>query len=327
MNGSNGQTMQSLFALTNKLIDYAGLFPPAKLNLAQAFNNYLMYRMGNYWWMLNKFLITAKQLPELTKLMSKMDTVNDGFPVPFSIIGSSGNDEKTFLRNLKSDIKLINDFLQTNSGSSSVNTFEVRLPEKILEETSISSLVELMSEVSDEFIYSSENEMMVFYEASSKENFNDVITSVAEAVSNLNGMAGFKLRTGGAEQSAFPSPEEVAYAIIACCEYSIPMKCTAGLHHPIRHFNKKEKVNMHGFLNVFCGGVLAHTCDLDEHELAQVLNDDNAGSFEFADDEFVWKDYDVSNREIKDAREQLMISFGSCSFDEPISDLKTLELL
>lgn len=49
---------------------------------------------------------------------------------------------------------------------------------------------------------------------------------------------GFKLRTGGVTSDAFPTTEQVAWAIMQTREAGVPLKCTAGLHHPIRHFNQ-----------------------------------------------------------------------------------------
>ena len=47
---------QSLRALLTGVIDYAGLFPPAKLPMDQALSNYLRYRDGPDAWMLGNFV-------------------------------------------------------------------------------------------------------------------------------------------------------------------------------------------------------------------------------------------------------------------------------
>jgi coenzyme F420-reducing hydrogenase gamma subunit len=67
--------------------------------------------------------------------------------------------------------------------------------------------------------------------------------------------------------------------------------------------------------------------NLDEQELLEVLNDEDPYEFVFTESGIQWKDEEVSNAQIKEAREKFMISYGSCSFDEPIDDLKTMELL
>jgi hypothetical protein len=105
------------------------------------------------------------------------------------------------------------------------------------------------------------------------------------------------------------------------------MKCTAGLHHPVKHFNESVNTHMHGFLNVFGAGILAYASGLDESEIIEVLNDDDPDEFMFNENGFEWNEIEVTNEEIREARNKLMVSYGSCSFDEPVDDLKLLELI
>ena len=50
------------------IIDYAGLFPPAKLPMEEAFANYLRYRSGAMSWMLSRFICPARRLEEVQVL-------------------------------------------------------------------------------------------------------------------------------------------------------------------------------------------------------------------------------------------------------------------
>lgn len=77
-------------ALLEGLIDYAGLFPPAGLDVARATSNYARYRSGSKAFMLGRFVCPAPKLPELLELMS-------GPPWPVSVI-LSGPDDLDFLR-------------------------------------------------------------------------------------------------------------------------------------------------------------------------------------------------------------------------------------
>lgn len=77
-------TPKSLEALLKRLIDYAGLFPPASLPLDQAFKNFIEYTSGDYNWMLSNFIIPAKKLDELTQLIQGANTAG---PLRFSISG------------------------------------------------------------------------------------------------------------------------------------------------------------------------------------------------------------------------------------------------
>ena len=68
----------------------------------------------------------------------------------------------------------------------------------------------------------------------------------------------FKLRCGGLEAAAFPSPEQVAFTLDTCRSAGVPLKFTAGLHHPLRHLDPGLQTPMHGFVNVLAAGALAH---------------------------------------------------------------------
>jgi hypothetical protein len=142
---------------------------------------------------------------------------------------------------------------------------------------------------------------------------------------------GFKLRCGGLNADAFPPAEQIAFAIVRCRDANVPFKATAGLHHPIRRYRDEVKAKMHGFLNVFGGGVLANANWLSVAQLQDIILDENAEHFTFDDEGFNWRDgrqsYHASLDQIKTARLQLMHSFGSCSFDEPREDLRAMGLL
>ena len=84
---------------------------------------------------------------------------------------------------------------------------------------------------------------------------------------------------------------------------------------------------MHGFVNVFGAGVIAMRHNISDYGLKEILSDENPDNFVFTDEYFSWKDWKINIDEINLARKDLMISFGSCSFDEPVEDLKNLNLL
>lgn len=324
MSENNKKPAASLKNFTNKIIDYAGLFPPASLSLAQAFHNYVFYMQGEYKWMLGKFIIPAAKLGELTELMNDMKITGT---VPFSVLGSGGDTVEKFNSSLNIDLKSITDFVSANGKTVSVDAFEVRLPKELIAQEDNDDMLDLMIEVSDKLEKTTGKEIPVFYEANLDETYESIIVRVVETIASLNKNCGYKLRTGGVEPTAFPAAEVIAFAIMSCCEFGVAMKCTAGLHHPVRHYNEGVKSYMHGFLNIFGAGILAAVSDFDEEELLEIINDEDPYEFIFKENGFEWNETEVPNEEIIEAREKFMISYGSCSFDEPIDDLKTLELL
>lgn len=323
MTADHSKPIESLKEFCGNIIDYAGLFPPASLELGQAFHNFVFYRQGEYRWMLGKFIIPVKRLAELGSLLDDMTI--DG-SVPLSILGSSSENVNEFYSLFKSDIAIINEFKSKYSGTVTIDAFEVRLPSDIFKDNDNTELQKLMGSISDSLENTLGKKIPVFYEVTLTKEYEAEIIRTVETIGALNNGSGYKLRTGGIEASAFPEPEVIAFAIMTCCEFDVPMKCTAGLHHPIRHYNEEVKSNMHGFMNVFAAGILAYTSNLDEAEIIEVLTDEDPYEFMFTESGFTWDENEITNSEIKSAREKFMLSYGSCSFDEPIDDLKAMEL-
>ena len=153
------------------------------------------------------------------------------------------------------------------------------------------------------------------------------IALLAEHNSSAEGCPfGYKLRTGGVTADAFPASPQIARALVTAANAHVPIKFTAGLHHPIRQFRDEVKTKMHGFLNVLGAALLATEDDWDEQQTSEMLEDENAGSFLFGDDSFTWREWKITTDQIK-ARRKLVTSFGSCSFNEPREDLRALKLL
>lgn len=313
----------SLKNFCSKMIDYAGLFPPASLELGQAFHNFVFYRQGEFKWMLGKFIIPVSKLSALGGILDEMKI--EGI-MPLSVLGSGGESISEFNNNFSSDIKKIQAFNIKYSTVISIDAFEVRLPKALFEKDDNDEMLDLIISVTAELEASLGKEVPVFYEVTLSEDYEEEIIRAVETIASLDKGCGYKLRTGGTEPAAFPEPAVIAFAIMTCCEFNVPMKCTAGLHHPIRHYNEEVKANMHGFMNVFAAGILAYTNNLDEEELLEVLSDDDPFEFVFGDSGFVWNELEVSNLQITEARDKFMLSYGSCSFDDPIEDLKTMEL-
>jgi hypothetical protein len=132
-----------------------------------------------------------------------------------------------------------------------------------------------------------------------------------------------KIRTGGVSAETFPPVEDVATFIRACRQKKIPFKATAGLHHPIRcakpfTYEAGSPVGtMHGFVNVFLAAAMPGSA-------SQILREENARAFGFDDGGIWFRDLRVTTEELERVRKQSAISFGSCSFEEPIEDLKAL---
>ena len=130
-----------------------------------------------------------------------------------------------------------------------------------------------------------------------------------------------KFRTGGITAEAFPPAETIAAFLRGCSERGIPFKATAGLHHPIRcvrpltYEANAPTGRMHGFLNVFIAAAMPEFA-------TQILQEDNPRAFGFDDAGLWWHDLRVTCEELVRVREDFAISFGSCSFEEPLREIQ-----
>lgn len=135
-----------------------------------------------------------------------------------------------------------------------------------------------------------------------------------------------KIRTGGVTPDAIPTAETVAEHIEACADCELPFKATAGLHHAIRAshaltYRPDAPVEtMHGFVNLLLAAAFAWHGDRD---LLPVLSETDAAAFSF-DERAHWRDRSLSREEVEAARRDFIHSFGSCSFEEPVADLREL---
>jgi hypothetical protein len=155
--------------------------------------------------------------------------------------------------------------------------------------------------------------VQAFWELAPGRGLRGAVAAVREA------RAGAKIRCGGA--TAAPPVEAVAEFIAACRDAGVPFKATAGLHHAIR------AGDAHGFLNVLAGAVFAYTDGLSADELVRVLGEEDPAAFTLDTDRFTVGGRGVHAEQIAEARRDLFVAYGSCSFDEPVEDLVALGML
>ena len=136
-------------------------------------------------------------------------------------------------------------------------------------------------------------EVETYFELVFDDGWRDNVPAAIGAVAAIGGRV--KLRCGGA---AIPSVEQVGLVIACCREAGVPFKATAGLHHPVRRGEE------HGFLNLLAAatGPLAR--------LEEVLAEEDASALE-----------------VSEGGREAFVSFGSCSWSEPVDGLRELGML
>lgn len=243
-----------------------------------------------------------------------MDLISANAPLEISALGVKNPTVENFRAELKTTLAQIKAFNAKWGALGAVKSVEIVLPDKI-SETASTRLLEPHG-------FEAATGLSLFVEIPFNSQWSNTLPHVLDACARQR--VGFKLRTGGIAASAFPTSLRVADAILGCSARNVPLKCTAGLHHPLRRYDASVQTEMYGFVNVFAAAILAHTHGLDAATVQAVLEDTDAKNFCWSADEFAWRALRVTTAEIVRARQDLILSFGSCSFDEPREELYAL---
>jgi len=300
----------SLETLLAKSIDYAGMFPPCSLALEPAVQNQAQYVHSPEAWMLNTFVLPIEQFDAAKQLLSLFDPAH---PLRVAALGPKTVDGNAFLDALEDADAAIRSFSRYDVDLISVGHLEMFLPHDV----DLALLKEARSIIGD---------LPVFWEAPPG-RAEQTIGLLAEHNSDEDAATfGYKLRTGGVTPDAFPTSAQIAAALVTPATHQLPIKFTAGLHHPVRQFRDEVKTKMHGFLNVLGAAVLAAEHRWDAHQTAMMLEDENSDSFSFNEEFFAWREWKIHIERLE-YRRKFVASFGSCSFDEPREDLRALGFL
>jgi hypothetical protein len=249
------QVPESLRTLLTNLIDYAGLYPPAALELPAALDNYRRYLASPESWMLNRLVLPASKLSDVD--------LGQNWHVTLLVENEPGG------------------------LPAQVETLETKQASKL-----------------------------------------SLPTYCEAPLDRINGSFA-KVRTGGLTTDAVPMPSEIAEFLCQAAERRVPFKATAGLHHPIRadhpltYSPDSPHAILHGFINVFVAAAFAWHGN-DRGAVIGVLHECDPESFDFSDDILTWRGRSLTTSQIAAARREFAHSFGSCSFEEPVADLRAL---
>jgi len=299
---SDQKIKDSLHTLIAGIVDYAGLYPPSQLPMAEAVANYAAYLKSDYKWMLGRFVVSVARLDEFTA--SAKGSFEEGTDVwKLSVLAAEDIDET---------VRQIESFNLRWAGKAVIDALEVKAKN--------------VSEIENINAHLPEN-LTTYFELPLDEDLSDSVIALALAKRRA------KIRMGGITPDAFPAVEKITRFMRLCLAANVPFKCTAGLHHPLRCLKPLTYApdaptgRMNGFLNVFLAAAFlqqGYTPKL----IYALLKDERADSFSFRDDGVLWQqEYFVQTAQLKFLRERSVISFGSCSFVEPIDDLKEIGLL
>ncbi len=299
---ANSLPKESLRVLLSEIIDYAGLFPPSQLAMNEAVANYAGYKKSEYNWMLGRFIVPAARLEEFTD--SAKDLFSGGADI-WKLSVLAGED-------IYETVGEIENFNREYAPFAVCDALEIK--------AETGARVEQIAE-------SLPPHLNTYFEIPIDGNLADSITAIAICGHRA------KIRTGGVVEKAFPSAAQITRFMRTCLAANVPFKATAGLHHPLRcrkplsYEKDAETGAMHGFLNVFLAAAFLLR-GFKPDALRELFEDEKADDFRFENDGTYWREtHFVSTAHLKILRAKNLISFGSCSFDEPIEDLRELGFL
>jgi len=289
-------------SLLASIVDYAGLFPPAGLDMRAAVQNYSAYSAGEFAWLLGRFIVPVARLAEFESVAYPHEPNSESGRQAWRLSALAGS-------NCVADSAAIADFNRRHA-SLVIDTIELKAP-------NADEIAHAMRLVPPGVCAYIEVPM------SSDESLLAAARSTG---------ARMKVRTGGVTPQAFPTCAEFAGFIVRSAAVGVPFKATAGLHHPIRaehrltYADDSPRSTMHGFLNVFlaAAGVRA---GMTAEQATRLLDETLPDAFRFDDDGASWKGHRWSTGQLRATRQEFAISFGSCSFQEPIDDLSAIGLL
>src|SRR5271156_1999183 len=287
--------MSVIRALIAGMIDYAGLFPPAALDMKTVVRNYAQYADGEESWALGRLIVPVSRLSEFTDAFNEVCCDEREKAWLLSVLGS--NDP------IDNEARIAG-FTQ---GAALIDTIELKTEELELAERLLSELPESLTA----------------YIEFSPEKTSEMLPVLASHGARA------KIRMGGVTPGSFPQSATVARFMIGCADAQVPFKATAGLHHPVRGIHPltydadSQSETMHGFVNVFLGAALAWL-GKEEELIVATLNEESPQAFQFTEDTVRWHGNALTAGQIGSMRRDFGIDFGSCSFVEPIEELKAL---
>jgi hypothetical protein len=284
-------------------IDYAGLFPPAALDMATAVRRYAEHHAGPDSWALGRFVVPAARLPELERQAEALSPRTPAGPWRLSVLlGAAPADELVALGEFNCR------HAAPGATALAADSVEARADSV----AAIDRLLDLVPRGTDAYV-----ELPLD---------RDPAPLVA-ALAKRGGRA--KARTGGVTPEAFPAPADLLRFLRACTAAGVPFKATAGLHHPLRgeyrltYAPGSPAGTMFGFLNLFLAAAFLRQGVADADTL-RLLEERDPRALRVESDVIEWRGHQLTRAAIDAARAGSILSFGSCSFTEPVDEARHL---
>jgi hypothetical protein len=289
----------SIPAWLSGLVDDAAIFPPGNLPLDRALVEHRGHRESEYAALVGGFVVSDVRLPDLLDVLDESSSeVEDVLAINLVVTGGAGAVEPAVR-------------WATRAPSVELRTLEVALRDEDdlgrNAQRFVAALDPLAAELDDVRVY-----------VELPRIHGDPSPGWLAAADELAARElPLKFRTGGVTADAFPSAAELAAGIDAALDRELAFKCTAGLHHALRHRDEHTGFEHHGFLNVLLGTRLLLDGDRDGAWVVLEQRDPTA----------IVDQLRSRTTEDLESTRRWFTSFGSCSVLEPHDDLVELGLI
>jgi hypothetical protein len=284
-------------------IDYAGLFPPASLDMPAAVRQYAEYRAGSDAWALGRFVAPVARLAELEREAEPLAPRQPAEPWRLSALLAADSAE---------ELKALGEFncrhAAAGAAALSADVVEVRADSA----AAIDRLLAALPRWAQAYV-----EIPIVADPA----------PLVAAIARRGARA--KVRTGGVTPEAFPAAADLLRFLRACTDAGVPFKATAGLHHPLRaeyrltYAADSARGVMFGFLNVFLATAFVRH-GMSDTEAVRLLEEGSPEAFRFSADGVEWRGHRIDRAAVEEARTAGIVAFGSCSFVEPMGEVAEL---
>jgi hypothetical protein len=297
--------LKSVDALLAGLVDYAGLFPPAGEDMRRALESYASYLDTPDRLALGRFIVPISRLKELEESSSDLMPPGDSSePWRLSVLVADD------VRGAATEMLEFNDrhSPESDAGRAVIDVVELKA-------SAVNEIEHQRNDLPAPFI--------AYFEIPVSSEVSPLVKAIATAGARA------KIRTGGITPDAFPGAERIVDFLATCKREGVAFKATAGLHHAARGEYRltyepgSPKAMMYGYLNLFVAAALLYTGESEDTALAS-LEDREPSAFSFSDDAIQWRGKRIALEQIVRFRSRFGISFGSCSFREPIDEIASL---
>jgi hypothetical protein len=299
--------VSALAQLVDGLVDYAGLFPPAGLEMRGAVREYVETRNGADAWRVGRFVLPVSRLHECATTAKILERSMEVPSIELSAVAGGDVD---------ADLRTVWEY-QALQLPARVCAVEVRLDSP----TEVARVAEL-----------GPPGIELFVEIPLSDRLEELISAIGAAGAKA------KVRTGGVTEDAFPDPPRIVRFIRACLDSGVAFKATAGLHHPMRgryrltYAASSPEAWMNGYVNLFLVAAYMQHREMSDVDALALLSETDAGSLCVQPETaaqpstITWNGHSVTAGDLMVTRTRLALTFGSCSIREPVDELAALGL-